>query len=332
MKLFWIVQLLNQLPSEDLVSWNKKFNFVSLAQLFNNIVNLEWAISDYYENLIRDELNTVEIPLDPVHSQEYLDGLDEGFIRIVGEKGDEYFDYNIYETHMSPVLNKEGMVKIGDQIYQFTIDGKKILAIGNYNIELLKKAKKSNPTEGISIFSYIKQSSSESIRANSYSTSWRYYSRPGNGWTVDGNRRFRAWVEGSSSVVNESYNYGQELYVTNVLRIEGQKKNFWGKWGYRETYYATANLSWEWYYTIDRVDRRNNLNSPGYTSPINWSANYVNNATVPLAPHTSGYYEFPHVFDCGDVGLCGQIGPVEIFNFSGTASIDGKSWSLNYTY
>lgn len=272
---------LNQLSSEQLKSWNEKHKFTSLKEIFNTIMDAEWAINDFYEQSLKDNENAI-IPEIPIHSKEYIDGIEKGYIRIVKEDDGEYIDFNIHEVNMSPVLNKMGMVKVGEQILQFTLDERKVF----YNLRELTKANASISTDSIFIFRYNNHSTGEMLRTNSNTNTWNYYSLPGNGWHYDGsNRRFRAWIQGSSTV--DDY---RRLYVSNVLRIEGMKKNIWGNWGYRETYYASASLRWHWQYTANGVTKTD-LQSSSMKSPLNWSYDYVNNASINLDPHTSGYYQ-----------------------------------------
>ncbi|MFW5700903.1 MAG: hypothetical protein ACOCWM_04360 [Cyclobacteriaceae bacterium] len=155
------------------------------------------------------------------------------------------------------------------------------------------------------------------------------------GWVNSGRkRRFRAYLQGSSYIDNT---YEQRLYVTNVLRIEGQKKNFWGNWGYRETYYATANVSWGYVFGYDGSQY---LPSSSSQSPYSFSSSYVNNAFLNLAPHTTGYYIFSPVYDCGGdqgiPGLCGELTDgVTLTNVTGTVDIYDLSfnmWRFSYLY
>lgn len=63
-----------------------------------------------------------------------------------------YFDYNIFEVSYASLINSEGLVKVGNKIYQFGLNNKKIIEDGDYNsIKSLKDIKYSDLSKNISV-------------------------------------------------------------------------------------------------------------------------------------------------------------------------------------
>lgn len=338
------LDMVNKLSNEEYNAFLEQYGVSTFKYEFERVAKAEWAISDHYESL---DAQGKDVPSEPVFSQEYTNALNNGIIRIIKDDEGEYFDYNIYEIHMAPLLNVDGLVKVGDKIYQFGLDTKKIIENGDFNkINSLNDVQSTDTTKSISVVNYhFKNSNKNALQFGHHQ--WLFASNVNNAFIIspNGGRRFRMYLQGSS-YIDDTYN-NQRLYVTNILRLEGQKKNFWGSWKYSESYSTNGTVNWLGAYRIDDFDIQDvNLPfggqiPPSSTSPFSWqypNPGYsygVNNATFNLAPHISGYYTFPHGGDCGGAeipGLCGFLTDgLRIIDASGYGYISSIYLTLNYT-
>ena len=300
-----------------------------LRKIFDQVVHAEWQISDQYEQM---QQQGESIPSTPVYTQEYRQALQGQIIHIVDEGQDSYFDYNLFEVNVAGLINEKGLVKIGGKIFQFGLEEKKIIEDGNFfTISRLDRIHSSNAKQKVTVIHYSLKDKMKSASQFGYHE-WLYCQKEGNGWTFSGSRKFRMFITGSSYIDDTN---GQKLYVTNVLRLEGLKKNIWGNWKYKESYTTSGTVRWQWDYRIS--GSKPHLNSSYGDSPYSWqypgplASVGVNNAFLYLAPHTSGYYPFPNGYDCGDTGLCGYLQDgVRLSNVSGSGYIDGVYLPLDY--
>lgn len=309
---------LNSLEPEARAEWNRARGFVSMEDVFNSVVEAENSLSDAYELAY----GTTELPasgptLQPIHSREYEQALSQGLLRVVQETDGEYFDYNLSDTMLASVFDARGMVRVGKEIYRNALPAEESLPKGR----LLAQSALEEPGDEPEI------PLPPSIPTNCYSsTRWTVYSLPNNGWKVysSGKRRVRAWIEGASCVSPNE----QQLYVTQSLRVQGQKKNFWGNWKFAEAYTASAKGTWTYQYYRYYENRFDGLPAPvgTYRSPLNWiiATTAMNNATLPLDPHVDGYY-----YNQGD-SLYGRFAsPVSLKNADLDIVINGQTLFLN---
>ena len=127
------------------------------------------------------------------------------------------------------------------------------------------------------------------------------------------------------------------------MRIQGQKKNFWGNWKYKEGYTTNGNISWDFSIGIDGSPSTSPFPNftagglpasegwipPSYVSPYNWqypsaSFNYgVNNAFINLYPGKSGYYSYTNPVSSITDGF-------RLSDVNGTCVINGITLNLSY--
>ncbi|MBV6646198.1 MAG: discoidin domain-containing protein [Cyclobacteriaceae bacterium] len=333
-KLFETLTHLQTLSPEELKTWGEKRDFISLKQVFNEVLEAEWAISDYFEEMTPGELEAIGgAPAEPITSEVLDHALTRGYLRLVSDPEGDYFDYNIYEVNLAPVLNVDGFVKIGNDLYQYGLDQKRILEGGSLSdIPKLLAAEFSDADNGIIVINYLAEGgvAPSNGRVMDDSHSWTIVSSPnstlnGTAWWRYGKRRYRAYVQGSSYEEDDV-----RLYCTNVLRAEGQKKNFWGNWKYSELYSNSGNVSWQWVLLEDGFNVINLPNAssipPSVTSPFfRENGSGINNAFFNLMPHINGYYSgFPGIHDCGPcLCLCGDIDAIRVGNVTGSFTING---------
>ena len=321
--------IINGMSESEYELFLSSYSITTYKSIFDQVVKAEWGVSDHYEALAAQGQ---KVPKEPVLSQEYRDALHQGTIQLIQDDEGGYFDYNLYEINMASLINTKGLVQIGKKIYQFGPKNKKI--IENGDASLIDRLDQVEYTQkNVTVVHYFKDSNPNGRQFGRHE--WLYANASGNNWAVYSKRRFRFYLQGSSYVDDT---YGQRLYVTNVLRLEGQKKNFWGNWKYNESYSTNGTVSWQYSFGYDGSQNLpfGGQTPPTSSSPFSWqypnaSYNYgVNNAYFNLAPHFSGYYSFPPIYDCGDTGLCGALTDgVRLTNVNGNCTIYGKALDLD---
>ena len=188
-----------------------RYQMNTMKSIYDQVVLEDWKISDHYEALAAQGK---PVPEDPINSQAYQDALDQRVIRIIQDEEGAYYDYNLYEVNMSPLLSAQGLVQIGEKIYQFGAESKKI--IENGDVKLVNRLDQIETTqELVTVVHYYNTSDQNARQFGRHE--WLYANRSGNGWYENDRKRYRFYLQGSSYVDDT---YGQRLYVTNVLRIE----------------------------------------------------------------------------------------------------------------
>jgi len=100
---------LNQMTVLEQLLWEEEAGFYSMQRLFND--------------LMEEESQKGEVS----HSTKYIDALESGLIR----EHEFGYDLNIFNPAYAPVLNEQGLVKVGNDIFQFTSSTLKIWKNGN---------------------------------------------------------------------------------------------------------------------------------------------------------------------------------------------------------
>lgn len=268
-----------QMNLEELNNWYENLNFISLNQIFEEVNNAEMKINDFYEQMTPEELEASDFdPNQPKISEEYQNALKNGIIIEISESdGSKSYELNTLETDLAVLLNAERMVIIDDTLYTYSIDG--------YSMRSIRSSENT--------FISYKMSDNNSGRLNDlvYYT-WQWSSRNANGWDTHGRDRYRVWIEGSSG------NNSSEYYITNILRAQYQWKNIWGNWKYNGSKQFSISSGYFSYWYQDNINNAvhtaytfplSSEISPVYESPVNFN-NYVNNLTIKLFPHITGYY------------------------------------------
>lgn len=147
---FSIVDSLNKLPGNGAVGYKAEDGFLSLLTIQKNYYDCLEKATDQamYDNLI-------------LSHKEFLS---EGSIT----------DFKIHSKVNYPVLNKDGIVQIGNNLYKFTEDGEIILK--NNNVELLLSlTTKDKETDDIKIFKNSDLQNSKSEYCSWYHTTGLIY-------------------------------------------------------------------------------------------------------------------------------------------------------------
>ncbi len=292
---------INEAESSAVDAWESSLGFTSQRRLFNQIVSAEDAISDYYESLSSEQQQQA-LSQGPVHSTIFNQKFSSGLIRNVTDPSDAsvYWDYATIVPENVAVLNENGLVKAGGQIYQFTnsnlikviLDGdfSKVSQLSNYN----------SPSSSDASFMVVEGCPND---PGCWNTD---FSRL-NGWKTPANkRRVKVEVEGNACA-NWALSTGECAFQPHgtqcrfVVRTRAQKKNFWGNWVYSSSFSPALTISsatWKYDYSLF-----NNGCSGSFTTYDNTGLNgshpqpvhsaffpTTNNGTFPLNPHTSGFW------------------------------------------
>ena len=121
----------NSLDKSEYRKFIVSYGISTAKSIFEDVVDAEWIISDHYEALAKKGQS---IPSTPVLSQEYITALDNQVIRVVEGDDGGYFDYNMYEVSMAPLVNSKNLVQIGRKIYRFGLERKEIIENGDLSL------------------------------------------------------------------------------------------------------------------------------------------------------------------------------------------------------
>jgi hypothetical protein len=147
---FSVVDSLNKLPTDQAKGYKAEEGFLSLLTIQENYFECLEKATDQtmYDNII---LNHKEF-------------LAEGSIT----------DFKIRSKVVYPVVNKDGIVQIGNQLYKFTEDGQ--IISNNNNIEqILSFSTKDKENDNIKIFKYSDLQASKTTYCGSYHTTGLVY-------------------------------------------------------------------------------------------------------------------------------------------------------------
>ena len=206
---------------------------------------------------------------------------------------------NFYDKTSASLINLDGFVKVGDQIYQHTANAIKIIQDGDQGkIKLIKSIDHNfignNMIVNIFDDNRLKNAT---LASNNWTQNMDFYQFDKN-WKGSYQKRVKVWIDGHSEPYGSTSGANCFEYVncTFVLRAEAQTKNFWGNWVYGD-YWPILTYSANWYYTywkyIDVTfgcglyDNNYNIVPSGFRgSPIvNENFGGVNNAFIELQPH-----------------------------------------------
>ncbi len=324
------IEDLNAMSNEDYATWCEKKQVETFRLVFDKVKAAEWKISDEYE----EQMSQGQVPpFDAIHSAEYQKALDGGIIYL--HEG-EYFDYNIFEKQVASAINQNGLVKIGEHIVQFGSEYRKIILGGDPSkVKYLINTLRSDSVNSIAVFPYSdSEKGTEGMKVNARygHRAWLWANRAGNDWVYSPNsvHRYRMYLIGASFVDDGISAGSQHLFVTNQLRIEGQKKNVFGNWGYRDLYPSSGTVTWSWFFQIGstvstNLPFTNDFPVPN-TSPHSWQVpnpgflSGMNNATYTLRPHTNGQYVFS--------SFGGILSGVDVHGVTGTGHLDNVWMTL----
>lgn len=130
---------LSKMPQQERRAWEQKTGFVSMRGIFEDIMAAEWEQS-------KNGTTTG-------HSVLYQSNLSNGIIaeRLLSD-GTKLYDLNIFNPFYALIINKNGFVKIGEDLFQFTAGAlKQMQNTGLEQVQLLMNAQNSDSRLGIEV-------------------------------------------------------------------------------------------------------------------------------------------------------------------------------------
>lgn len=294
------VDEINSADASSVDSWESSIGFTSQRKVFNQIVNAESALDDYYWGL-SPEAQEQALSQGPVHSTIYNEKLASGLIKSVTdpEDGSTYWDFATVTPENAAILSENGFVKAEGQIFQFTNGSLiKIILDGDFN----KISQLANYSTGYSDASFMVVEGCPQPANGCYNID---FSKT-NSWKSGGHRkRVKVEVVGKSCA-NFALTTGECAFIpygtqtTYYVRTQAQKKNFWGNWVYNSGFSPSLTIaSANWRYRYSLFNNGCNGNFTTFNTGLNGSfptpvhTTFVpatNNGFFHLNPSTPGFW------------------------------------------
>jgi len=194
--------------------------FISLSAILNNIINSEMSLENKYENLYKDkdlsdeELKLIKNELDskPLEkiTKQYIA---KGIIKIVQDGENKHFELTTCAPYYAFVLNENNMVKVGDTIYEYSVNKIKLITDGDFNkIPLLKTTNETDPKMHIDVI-HVKRENKSSQYMFYYHQQIEEYEKK---------LIVTAFLNIYTSGSLKAYVYDEQFYC--------EKKNWLGRW------------------------------------------------------------------------------------------------------
>ncbi len=226
-----LIELLDK-SIEEQKQWGVEKGFTSMQTIFNDIVQDEEDLDNYYSSLSEAEQNSLDkTKIDP-HSKLYYKYLDRGVIKkvISPEDQSESYDINLADPSLSLICNEKGAFAVGDTIFQITSEYIKYWTNGDFNnLDILYNA--TGETDQIKLIVKKQSVLKGSISPDLFS-----------GWAYKGSIRrigiflsFTTWQYlGNGTIWKYKHN----------VSFKSEKKNWWGSWRLNVTdMYVKGNWS-----------------------------------------------------------------------------------------
>lgn len=276
-------------------SWEKSIGFVSHRNIFNQIVDAEYAhLAKPYENKSDKTLKRTTAPKG--HTRIYQDHLRSGIIEIQpADQGEDTYDYALTDKSYAPIVNAKGFFIVGDTVYQ--VKGgltKEMEGADLSRLAMLDNAKSNDPANKIKVRPTVDISAADAAAAKAGTAGCGFPLAPG--WVTNGSRR-------GMTTVTFSFSYWNPFPYTKVtlsygVFVQSQKKNFWGTWIYppcpNECWIGgtwTLNLDYMSAATLGYAHTDYYARSYSYPHP-----NCINNFKASINPITGGTAPYPASF------------------------------------
>jgi len=335
-----LIEILHSNP-ELVEEWYKSIGVETFYQVFNQVVKAENAIDSHLRSLSESEQEYWKKQPE-YHSAAYDEAIVNGILIASQKEGNSTYDYNLADKTVAPLINTIRLVQIEDKIYQYNDNS--IVIVDKEDIDLLK-SKNLETNEKTIVITY------DDCNLKSVNSSYNWTQIVDFKYTTSNRHRARFWIDGHSELVIHKFDDGSwsndhcsdYIDCTFYLRIECQKKNFWGNWVWEtDVPSTTINASWNYNYgsydsdpyitygcglydrDINYVPSYNCSPNPSSicpTSPINNLVLVGNGYYYPVTPHgrwhTATAYFFSHPFEV---------------HGNATATIEGCSYIFNYSW
>jgi hypothetical protein len=144
------IDMLANMDSAEVATWERRNNFISLNSISDYVASEEDRLSDSLETIYR---TPEDIP--NIRHSEAFETFSDVFVQktIPDDDGGIYYDLNISNDNYANVVNRYGIVKVGENIYQFKENTIKIILGGDVSkINLLDTVTETNEREGVVVY------------------------------------------------------------------------------------------------------------------------------------------------------------------------------------
>lgn len=159
--------------NNEQLNWENNNNFISLNHIYQEIDSAENKLLEPYDTLSVEELEKMPRVTSYTH-----DVFSDILIVEKMDDGSSYEDLNINDYTLSKVVNREGIIKIGDSIYQYKKNTIKIIKDGDCKkIKILNNIESTNDSLKISVIDLKSgggSSTSQNIHKGAYKTNGVY--------------------------------------------------------------------------------------------------------------------------------------------------------------
>lgn len=228
-----IIELLDK-SIEKRKQWEAKKGFTSIQTIFDDIVQSEEDMDNYYSSLSEEEQNALDkTKIDP-HSKLYYKYLNKGVIKKVVDPEDqsESYDINLADPSLSLICNEKGAFAVGDTIFQITPEQIKYWPKGDLNnLDILYNA--TDETDQIKLI--VKKQPTLKGSIGTRDGQWAYEDKRHPKRRIRVSVTFTTWQYlGNGTVWKYKHN----------VSFRSEKKNWLGKWKLNETdMYLKGNWS-----------------------------------------------------------------------------------------
>lgn len=263
------VKELNGKGKKDLDAWEQKLGFVSMRNLFENVVDTEVALRDKEEFLSKEQQQRII-------KNAYVTDLAASSLDFMNATHENGYTLKIYNLYLARLVDRRGIVQIGKEIQLHGEDVIKVITDGDASkIAMLFQTNETDKSKGIEVRKVnviskpISTGRTEAVPANK--------SCEGAGPSYPAQYKVQGYDNYS-----ESFNsFGQT--VRNTIDIYACKRGFLGFW-YNYSDILRANGSR--YLAFETGFISGNFINFSYTSPSaanNWSWNVYSNTYLPLS-------------------------------------------------
>lgn len=144
------IDLLREMDDEAIELWETSKNFVSLQTIFNMVNDAE---DKHYDTLEMRYKSYEEIKEEELHSELFNEFSDILIKRNTPDDDGFYYDMDIDNSDYAYIVNKDGIVKIGKDIYQFKDGITKVIKGGDKSkISILNRIDSTDEQLGIFVY------------------------------------------------------------------------------------------------------------------------------------------------------------------------------------
>jgi hypothetical protein len=312
-----IMSELQEKSLDERIEWSSKLGFQSMQDVYDEIMEAEMIIDREYEEQVKllSEKELEELSKLPIrHSPIYEKHLASGLIKLDEEEDSDWFYPNIFNPAYAHVLNLDGLVIVGDTIFQYTAESFKMLTDGNIGrIDILKKA--TETIEAQNIFVAEVTIINHPISNQKVMSGYDFYKQ--QALHITSNRKLTGQIRQTIFTWDGFYT-SMEFYI--MARLE--KKNWLGKWVPGDQSWMNLTVDYDVVVTPGCCDPVEILGEGPNTFTFRWNGNYHYRTIFP-----SGIWDLPNNNGQGP----NLAEPIHVDDVQYNLRVDGYVNELNFS-